>query len=129
MGQDGPQAKRAAAFVAPLTWHNKPSLFRPVTSILNGNPQDLERTAKLASISLELAQIEARTNRSLGHFAEAERQFRTILPQLPVNAQPAIDIQLAFIAIDSGRYQEGLVHLVRLEPTFTGMLKPKLGVL
>ena len=123
------EVKRATEFIAPFISRSGPATVDARASSLEGNLQNLEQTVKLQSIRLELAQIEARSNRYLGNFVAAERQFQAILPQTQVVARPAIEFHLAMIAIGRGRYQAGLAALNQLEPTFRGLLRLKLGVL
>jgi len=123
------EVERAKKLLGPLTGGKKPSQTGMIASLLGGRLKEAERDANLLRISLDLDQTEARINRRLGNFAESELQFREILPQVPQGGQVGIEFQLAAILVDSGRYAEGLEYLKRLEPSFKGIARPKLGVL
>ena len=123
------EVKRASQFIEPFTLERQPSKGEILASLFSGKLEEAEEHAKLLQISLEIDQISARINRYLGDFAEAERQFRRIMPQVPGVGQQAIEFQLAVILIGDERYEEGMEYLKRLEPTFSGLLRPKWGVL
>ena len=121
--------------IAPLTANQSFSMSGSLSSLLGGNLQDLaklkeiEKSMKLAQISLELEQVQARCNRYLGRYGEAKQQFQRILPRVPEESRPGIEGQFAAIAVESGSFAEGLAILSRLEPQFIGELRPRLGVL
>lgn len=123
------EVKRVSQFIEPLTSGMKPSQSEIAASLFSGKLQEAEERAKLLRISLEIDQIQARINRYLGNFAEAELQFRRIMSQMPGVGQLGIEFQLAAILICDSRYEEGLEYLKRLEPKFRGLLRPKWGVL
>ena len=122
------EVKQALKFIA--------SLSAPGVNSLVGSDdptikyfQELERATKIEAIQHSLALTEAATNRHLGHFDEADTEYRAILSKTPAEIRPAIETQFAINAISRGQYQEGLGVLERLAPTFRGLLRPKLGVL
>lgn len=123
------EADRASHAIEPLTSGRGPSQSDILASIFSGHFQEAEDHVKLLQVSLEIDQVRARINRYLGNFEEAERQFREIMPRVPGPGQIGIKFQLAAILIGDGRYEEGLQYLKELEPTFKGLLRPKLGVL
>jgi CHAT domain-containing protein len=123
------EAKWASRLIEPSISKEEPSQQGILSSLLADHLQEAEKRAKLLQISLELEQIQARTNKYLGNFAEAEHQFRQILPRVPAEGQPGIEFQLASIRVAEGRFEEGLDYIKRLEPIFQGLLRPKLGVL
>jgi CHAT domain-containing protein len=98
-------------------------------ALLVGQLQEAELRSELLHIWLDLEQVQARIHRFRGNFAQAERHFRRVRPNLLGMAQPAIDYQLAAILVARGQHQEGLALVEQLEPTFRGLLRPKLGVL
>ena len=121
------EVKQALEFIA--------SLSAPVGHSLAGvegptlqDFQELQRAMKIEAIQHSLGLTEAVMNRHLGHFDEADSQFRTILSKTPPEIRPAIETQFAINAISRGQYQEGLVVLEKLEPTYKGLLRPRLGV-
>jgi len=123
------EVKLASQFIEPLISEEGVSPLDIAASLSSGQFQEAQDLEKLLKISLELEQIQARMDRYLGNFVEAERQFRKIMSKVPAVSQPAIEFQLAAILIASGRCKEGLDFVKRLEPTFKGLLRPKLGVL
>jgi CHAT domain-containing protein len=98
-------------------------------ALLGGQLQEAELRARLLHVWLDLEQVEARIHRYRGDFVQAERQFRRVKPNIPAMAHPAIDYQLAAMLVADGQYVEGLALVEQLEPTFHGLLRPKLGVL
>lgn len=120
---------QAFEFIEAFLAQGQPSESNILTSLLGGDLEGAEQNARLWQISLELAQIRARSNRYLGNFGVATRQFQEIMPHVPGESRSGIAFQLAAIDVARGRYAEGLEVLNQLEPAFTGLLRPKLGVL
>ena len=123
------EVKRARQFIEPWLSAGEGTMIDVAKALVNGQLREAQDQAKLAQISVEMQQIEARINRYLGNYTEAERQFREVMPQIPSVAHPAIDYQLAAILVADGRFEAGLEYVAKLEPTFQGLLRPKLGVL
>jgi CHAT domain-containing protein len=119
-------ADQAAQAVAALAADS----LRGVDGNVLSTWQALDRDVTLLNIRLALAQTQARANRYLGHAAAAERQFRALLPQVPAVSRPAIEAQLAALALDRRAPAEALAILERLEPAFQqGLLRMKWGAL
>lgn len=123
------EAKRASAIIEPLISGEEITQEDIMASFFGGQLQKAQDQAKLLQISLGLEQVQALTNCSLKNYEEAERQFRLIAPKVPSTVQPAIETQIAAIQVFTKRYDEALGSINRLEPLFTGLLRPKLGVL
>ena len=123
------EASRALHLIEPLLPKDGLSTGAVLAAYAGGQYKEAETLSKLQEIVSNLQQIAARANRSLGNYAEAERQFREVMPLVPDFAHPAIWFQLAAIRLGAGQAQEALDAFDALEPAFTGLLRPKLGVL
>lgn len=123
------EVKKALRSIEPMVSGKEISETDIASALSNGRLEEAQDQAKLLQISLELEQVQARTNRCLGNFSEAAGQFKKIIHRVPFVARPAIEFQLAAILVCDGSYKEGLDYIKRLEPSFRGLLRPKLGVL
>jgi CHAT domain-containing protein len=123
-------ARRALDLIGPLPQGSPPTMLDILERFAKGELKQAEEEARIMAIAVDLAQLEARVNRRLGKFEEAEKGFLDIAPRLPADiVEAGIGFQLAAIRIDQGRYQEGLDLLSRIEAKFVGLVRPKLGVL
>ncbi|HOC00654.1 MAG TPA: CHAT domain-containing protein [Verrucomicrobiota bacterium] len=124
------EARRALDLIGPLPEGGAPRMSHVLALVVGGNLKGAEAQARMMAAATELQQLEARMNRRLGRFEEAEKAFRALVPRLPRDiAEAGIGFQIAAIRIEQGRYQEGLQHLERIKPYFTGLARPKLGTL
>ena len=123
------EAARALRLIEPLLPKDGLSTSAVLAAFASGQHKKAETLSKLQEIVSNLQQIAARANRSLGNYTEAERQFREVMPLVPDFAHPAIGFQLAAIRLGAGQAQEALDAFDALKPAFTGLLRPKLGVL
>ena len=123
------EAGSAAGLIEPVLGGEEPSDKEVAKALLKGQWKAAEQQSKLLQIWLDLEQIAARANRRLGHFDEAQARFRKILPKIPNDVRPALESQLACILVERGEYERGLKEFERLEPLFTGLMQPKIGVL
>jgi CHAT domain-containing protein len=94
-----------------------------------GDLKQAEISARLFQIQMNLLQIEARSARYLGNLEESARLFERVYAHTETWVRPAIAFQFAAIQVEAGRHREGLQAVEALEPAFTGLLRPKLGVL
>jgi CHAT domain-containing protein/predicted negative regulator of RcsB-dependent stress response len=129
------EVRRALDLIGPLPRELaggdfKRAMVDVLGQLAGGDFKRAEEEVRIMAIVTNLQQLEARVNRRLGNFDEAEKQFRAVAPRLPPDiAEAGIGFHLAAIWIDQGRYQEGLEYLARIEPYFTGLVRPKLGAL
>ena len=123
------EALSTASLIEPMLGGKEPSNADVAAALLGGEWKAAEQQSKLLQIWIDLEQITARSNRRLGHFDEACAHFVKVLPKLPEDVKPAIEFQLASILVERGDYGGGLKELERLEPLFTGLMQPKIGVL
>ena len=122
------EINNALELIRPLS-PLEPNSEDVVSYLSQGQYKKIEERVKLWQISTDLENTHARANRYLGNYEEAENEFRIILSKVPSTARPAIEFQLGAIAVAARRYKEGLDYVNKLEPVFTGLYQPKLGVL
>jgi CHAT domain-containing protein len=124
------EARRALDLIGPLPQGRPPTMVDVLVRLGGGDLKGAEEEARIMGMALDLQQVEARANRRLGNFEEAEKQFRAVALRLPADvAEAGIGFQLAALRIEQGQYQEGLEYLAKIEPHFTGLVRPKLGAL
>lgn len=124
------EARHALDLIGPLPQGSPPSMSDVLVSFAGENFKEAEEKARIMAIAVNLRQLEARVNRRLGNFEEAEQEFQAVIPHLPANiVEAGIGWQIAAIRLDQGRYQDALDYLARIEPYFKGMVRPKLGAL
>lgn len=124
------EARHALDLIGPLPHGSPPSMTDVLASFAGENFKEAEEKAHVMAIAVNLRQLEARVNRRLGNFEEAEQEFQAVIPRLPTDiAEAGIGWQIAAIRLDQGRYQDALDDLARIEPHFKGMVRPKLGAL
>lgn len=122
------ETRVAAEAIEAILEGREPSNDAVGEALRSGEWKRAENEAKLLQVWLDLEQILARICRRLGDSDQAEAHFRKILPKVPRTALPALEFQLAVILIERGNFEEGLLELTRLEPLFTGLMRPKIGV-
>jgi tetratricopeptide (TPR) repeat protein len=106
------------------------SLIAEAGSILAGEGATggADQAAALWRVSTELVEHEARVQRAVGKFDEAEQLFRSVLgayASLGASGAAAIEYQLAALDVERGRYEAGWSSLTRMQPQFDdGILRP-----
>lgn len=123
------EAQTAASLVDDILQGREPSDRDIADHLRRGELRNAEQSANLLRVWLALEQTVARVNRRLGNLDDAEAHFRRVLPRVPQSVRAAIEFQLAVIAIMRGQRATGLRELDSMVPQFTGLMRPKLGVL
>jgi CHAT domain-containing protein/tetratricopeptide (TPR) repeat protein len=122
------EAQRASSMMDDILEGREPSAGDIAEALRHGQWRDAEQNAKLLQVWVDLEQIVARLYRRLGDFEQAEAHFRKVLPKTPEDVRPAMDFQLAVIAIERQQHEAGLRELERIGPLFVGLMRQKLGV-
>jgi len=115
--------------VQPLVDAGNTSMNAVLSTLRSGRIGKAESQVRILQILNEIESTRARLNKFLGNYSEAEAQFRNILKKTPEFVKPAIEYQLAAIAIEDGRYEDGLDNLRAQKPAFTGLLRMKYGTI
>lgn len=124
------EVEYATRLIEPLLPSKTISQENILFAVLGGQYEQASENAILLKIYLQLLQTQARIQRIMGNYAEAEVIFNEVYPSIPSSAKEAIDFQFAVIQIGQKRYQQGLEILNRIAPVFNGGLyRPKRGAL
>ena len=121
------EAQSCVDEIKPFIAGGQPNLEDALVAGLESHFEEAKQISTLYRVYVELLQMQARCNRYLGNLADAERQFKEVLPLVPSEGRVGIDYQLAAILIAAGRFTEGLGALESMEPLFTGIARYKLG--
>ena len=120
----------ANGLIEPLLTNRTISQTDISSALLSGQLEQASKNATLLKIYMQLLQTQARIQRFMGNYAEAEAIFKKVFQSIPSGAQEAIDFQFAMIQIGQKHYQQGLEILNRIEPAFSsGMYRVKRGAL
>lgn len=125
----GSEAKRAAALLDDLLHGRVPADRDILVALSNSDWQGAEQAAALWALWCDLEQLSARIDRRQHRWDAAAAGFQQVRPHIPSLGQPGIDFQLAAIEVERGHAENGLALIDLLMPRFTGLLRPKLGVL
>jgi CHAT domain-containing protein len=117
----------------PTTAQVVSSLQQQLTGMMRGeNTKEGEDAQALQRIAVEVIQGEARNNRYLGRYDDAERLFLEVRPFLAVDlgVPAAVDFHLAVIAVARGDTATAQRLLADITPAFdSGMFRPRRAAL